>query len=161
VARQLGVSDADLAARLTTWLPASLRAEVRAIGGRFVYLDCYNANPASMADAFAGFATQAPAAQARLYLLGCMEELGIEAGRHHRELGTRLARVRVLGTEAAAVVEGLRAAGAAPGVGAVLASLDAAGSEFAAWPGAVLIKGSRRYALEGVLPAGEVTKAHA
>ena len=168
VARQLGVSDAELAERLAAWRPASLRAEVREVGGRFVYLDCYNANPASMADAFAGFAAQAPAAQPRLYLLGCMAELGVEAGRHHRELGARLApllrpgdRVRVLGTEAEAVVEGLRAAGAAPGTGAVLASLDAAGAEFAAWPGAVLLKGSRRYALEGVLPAEEAVNAHA
>lgn len=162
VARQLGVSEADLAARLAAWLPASLRAEVREIGGRFVYLDCYNANPASMADAFAGFTVQAPAAQPRLYLLGCMEELGVEASRHHRELGARLApllrpgdRVRVLGTEAAAVIEGLGAGGAAPGSGAVLDSLAAATAEFATWPGAVLLKGSRRYALEGVLPAGE------
>jgi len=168
VARQLGVTDGDLAERLRAWLPASLRAEVREIGGRFVYLDCYNANPASMADAFAGFAVQAPVDQPRLYLLGCMEELGAEAGHHHRELGVRLAprlrpgdRVRVLGTEAATVVEGLRAAGAAPGSGAVLDSLAAAKAEFAAWPGAVLLKGSRRYALEGVLPAGEGGATHA
>lgn len=168
VARQLGVTDADLAARLAAWLPASLRAEVRQLGGRFVYLDCYNANPASMADALAGFAVQAPPEQPRLYLLGCMEELGADAGRHHRELGARLAPllrpgdlVRVLGTEAAAVIEGLRAAGGAPGSGAVLESLAAARAEFAAWPGAVLLKGSRRYALEGVLPAGEGVEAHA
>ena len=167
-ARHLGVSDADLAVRVAAWLPARLRAEVREIGGRFVYLDCYNANPVSMADAFVGFAAQAPADRARLYLLGCMEELGAEAGRFHRELGARLApilragdRVRVLGTEAAAVVEGLRAAGAAPGSGAVLDSLAAATAEFAAWPGAVLLKGSRRYALEGVLPAGEAGEADA
>ena len=167
VARQLGVSDVELATRLAAWLPASLRAEVREIGGRFVYLDCYNANPASMADALAGFTVQAPAALPRLYLLGCMEELGVEARRHHRELGARLApllrpgdRVRVLGTEAAAVIEGLGAAGAPPESGAVLDSLAAATAEFAAWPGAVLLKGSRRYALEGVLPAGEGS-AHA
>ena len=162
VARQLGVSDVDLATRLAAWLPARLRAEVREIGGRFVYLDCYNANPASMADALAGFMAQAPVAQPRLYLLGCMEELGVHAGRHHRELGAQLApllrpgdRVRVLGTEAAAVMEGLGAAGAPSGSGAVLDSLAAATAEFAAWPGAVLLKGSRRYALEGVLPTGE------
>ena len=162
VARQLGVSEADLAARLAAWLPASLRAEVREIGGRFVYLDCYNANPASMADALAGFMAQAPVAQPRLYLLGCMEELGVEARRHHRELGARLApllrpgdRVRMLGTEAAAVIEGLGAAGAPPRSGAVLDCLAAATAEFAAWPGAVLLKGSRRYALESVLPEGE------
>lgn len=168
VARHLGVADAELAARLAAWRPANLRAEVREIGHRFVYLDCYNANPASMADAFVGFAAQAPAGQPRLYLLGCMEELGADAGRYHRELGARLAlvlrpgdRVSVLGTEAAAVVEGLRAAGAAPGSGAVLESLAAAQAEFAAWPGAVLLKGSRRYALEGVLPAGEAAEPHA
>ncbi|MFZ9748146.1 MAG: glutamate ligase domain-containing protein, partial [Opitutaceae bacterium] len=160
--------DAELAARFAAWRPARLRAEVREIGGRFVYLDCYNANPASMADAFAGFTAQAPAAQPRLYLLGCMEELGAEAGRHHRELGARLApllrpgdRVCVLGTAAVAVMEGLHAAGAAPESGAVLESLAAAAAEFAAWPGAVLLKGSRRYALEGVLPAGEGKEAHA
>ncbi len=168
VARQLGEPDAELAARFAAWRPARLRAEVREIGGRLVYLDCYNANPASMADAFVGFTAQAPAAQPRLYLLGCMEELGPEAGRHHRELGARLAallrpgdRVRVLGTEAVAVIEGLRAAGAAPESGAVLETLAAAAAEFAAWPGAVLLKGSRRYALEGVLPAGEGSDAHA
>ena len=162
IARQLGVSDADLAARLAAWRPARLRAEVRELGGRFVYLDCYNANPASMADAFAGFTVQAPPAQPRLYLLGCMEELGVEAGRHHRELGARLApllrpgdRVCVLGTEAEAVIEGLGANGPVAGSRAVLSSLDAAAAEFAAWPGAVLLKGSRRYALEGVLPVGE------
>ena len=168
VARHLGVPDAELAARLATWRPASLRAEIREIGGRFVYLDCYNANPASMADAFDGFTVQAPADQPRLFLLGCMAELGVDAERHHRELGARLApalrpgdRVRVLGAEAAAVVAGLRAAGVAPASGAVLESLAAAKAEFAAWPGAVLLKGSRRYALEGVLPAGEGSSAHA
>ncbi len=168
VARHLGVPDAELAAQLATWRPASLRAEIREIGGRFVYLDCYNANPASMADAFDGFTVQAPADQPRLFLLGCMAELGVDAEHHHRELGARLApalrpgdRVRVIGAEAAAVVEGLRAAGVAPASGAVLESLAAAKAEFAAWPGAVLLKGSRRYALEGVLPAGEGSGAHA
>lgn len=165
-ARRIGVDDATLQERLGHWRPAALRGEWRETGGRLIYLDCYNANPASMADALAGFDAAAPAGAPRLYVLGCMEELGPESPRHHDELGRMLPlragdRVLILGTQAAVVVAALRARGfAAPQV-AEIESLAPAAAAVAAWQGSVFVKGSRRYALEGVLPAGEEVAAHA
>jgi UDP-N-acetylmuramoyl-tripeptide--D-alanyl-D-alanine ligase len=52
----LGVAPADLQARLGDWRPAPLRGEIRHVDGKLLYLDCYNANPASMADALGVFA---------------------------------------------------------------------------------------------------------
>src|SRR5581483_5722914 len=74
-------------ARLAQWQPAPMRGEIRREDGRLLYLDCYNANPASMADALAAFGAIAPPAEPRLFVLGGMEELGESAAAHHRALG--------------------------------------------------------------------------
>ena len=59
-ALRLGVRSATLQGRLPLWKPAPLRGEIRRGNGGLVYLDCYNANPASMADALAAFDRIAP-----------------------------------------------------------------------------------------------------
>jgi UDP-N-acetylmuramoyl-tripeptide--D-alanyl-D-alanine ligase len=163
----LGETRERIQARLREWRPAALRGEIRHLDGRLLYLDCYNANPASMADALAAFAGIAPAAEPRLYLLGGMEELGASAAEYHRALGRELElragdRVFVLGPHAAAVAAGLRERGHdAPQV-QVIATLEPAVAALADWRGSIFVKGSRRYALEQVLAgtAGEVP-AHA
>ena len=86
----LGVAPEAIQARLAGWQPAKLRGEIRTLGGRMLYLDCYNANPAAMADALDAFHGIAPADQPRLFVLGGMEELGADAERYHRELGGAL-----------------------------------------------------------------------
>ena len=58
---ELGVTPAALQARLTAWHPSSLRGELQRAGDKLFYLDCYNANPASMADALEAFGAVAPA----------------------------------------------------------------------------------------------------
>ncbi|EIQ00082.1 UDP-N-acetylmuramyl pentapeptide synthase [Opitutaceae bacterium TAV1] len=98
-ALHLGISPADIRSRLTRWQPVPLRGEWQQLPvpanpavSRPVYLDCYNANPASMLDALATFAaTAAPADAPRLYLVGGMEELGPGSARHHEALGRALA----------------------------------------------------------------------
>jgi UDP-N-acetylmuramoyl-tripeptide--D-alanyl-D-alanine ligase len=163
----LGVARESIQARLREWRPAAMRGEIRHVDGRLLYLDCYNANPASMADALAAFAGIAPEAAPRLYVLGGMEELGAHAADYHRELGRTLAlrpgdQVYLIGPHAAVVAEALRARGhAAPAV-QVMETLAPAAAALAEWPGAIFVKGSRRYALEQVLAgaAGEVL-AHA
>lgn len=165
-ARRLGVEDAALRERLAQWRPAALRGEWIEAAGRWIYLDCYNANPASMDDALAGFVAVAPAAVPRLYVIGCMEELGPEAPQHHAALGRTLPlragdRVFVIGGQAEAVVAALRARGWVEPQVAVIDTLAPAAAAVAAWSGAIFIKGSRRYALEGVLPAGQGRAAHA
>ncbi|MBI5688503.1 MAG: UDP-N-acetylmuramoyl-tripeptide--D-alanyl-D-alanine ligase [Verrucomicrobia bacterium] len=162
----LGVTEQEIQSRLRDWRPAALRGEVREIDGRMFYLDCYNANPASMADALATFDAIAPVATPRLFVLGCMEELGPEAPAHHRALGRRL-RLRdgdqlyVTGTWASAVVAGVEEQGRGRAQVRVVEDLEPVRAALHDWPGAVFVKGSRKYALERALEGvvGEVAHA--
>jgi len=164
LASALGVSDEQMQRRLEGWEPARLRGELRECDGRPLYLDCYNANPASMADALAVFQQLAPANLPRLYLLGGMEELGAAAADYHRRLGAGLRlrecdRVAVLGPFAAAVEEGLLAAGNARSQVTVAASLEEVRGPLAEFRGAVFVKGSRRFQLESLFSVPSVPAA--
>lgn len=157
--RRLGITYDQVKSGLAAWRPAAMRGEVRRDQGRFVYLDCYNANPCAMADALETFQLRAGTDAPRLYLLGGMEELGEESDRKHRELGASLElrptdQLLVIGTGADQVRAGAMDAGASPLQVEILDSLEGVGGQVAAWEGAVFIKGSRRYRLEMVL-AGE------
>ncbi|MEY4489812.1 MAG: hypothetical protein RIQ79_2320 [Verrucomicrobiota bacterium] len=165
-AMHLGVSASALQARLLTWQPATLRGELRSdSAGRWLYVDCYNANPASMLDALAVFIDLAPAAEPRLYVIGGMEELGAESARYHRELGAALAS-RLRAVDRALVVAAPSStaavlAGAAGSTNITASDLEGVRAQFDAFTGAVFMKGSRRYQLESILvPAGEPAAAH-
>lgn len=154
----LGVARETIQSRFAAWKPGTLRAEVRRMDGRLLYLDCYNANPASMADALAAFATIAPAEEPRLYVLGCMEELGADAPALHRALGRSLHlrecdRLLVIGTHAHEVCAGLLELGDFSRQLQIVSSLEPVAAALAVWRGAVFIKGSRRYQLERILEA--------
>ncbi|HLP08432.1 MAG TPA: UDP-N-acetylmuramoyl-tripeptide--D-alanyl-D-alanine ligase [Opitutaceae bacterium] len=158
LASALGVADDQLQRRLAGWEPTRLRGELRDMGERKVYLDCYNANPASMADALAVFQQLAPPALPRLYILGGMEELGAAAADYHRRLGASLHlrdgdRVWTIGPHAAAVGEGMLAAGNVRSQVHIAADLDALRTPLAAFQGAVFVKGSRRFQLESLFSA--------
>jgi UDP-N-acetylmuramyl pentapeptide synthase len=152
----LGVAPETIQARLSGWQPAKLRGEIRHVDGRMLYLDCYNANPASMADALEAFYGVAPAEQPRLFVLGGMEALGADAERYHRELGRALRlrpqdRACVIGDHAAAVRAGASEAGIAAENLTIADSLEPIAARLVGWQGAVFVKGSRRYALEQIL----------
>jgi UDP-N-acetylmuramoyl-tripeptide--D-alanyl-D-alanine ligase len=156
-ALRLGIGGAALRERLRQWRPAALRGEIRRENGRLLYLDCYNANPASMADALAAFDGIAPADLARIYLIGCMEELGADAGRYHRELGAGLTLrpndiLVVLGEWSDEVKAG--AAGAGARSAQILAAVPRAevAARLAKFRGAVFVKGSRAHELEKFFP---------
>jgi len=156
-ARRLGVRGAALQDRLPRWRPAALRGEVRSREGRLVYLDCYNANPASMADALASFFRIAPADRPRLYLIGCMEELGADAARYHREMGA-LIRMRpddvlvALGDWAGEVGAGAVQTGARAAQIRAAIPRGEVSALLAKFRGAVFVKGSRRHELEKFFP---------
>jgi UDP-N-acetylmuramoyl-tripeptide--D-alanyl-D-alanine ligase len=125
-----------------------------------VYLDCYNANPASMADALDTFDALAPAGQPRAYVLGCMEELGPRAADYHRELGRTLRlrpddRLFIVGDQAAALREGVLENGPAAGQIVIAGGAAAARPLLANFPGAIFLKGSRRHHLEQALDLEE------
>ena len=156
VALWVGIAHDTLQARLATWAPAKLRGEVRRQDGRLRYLDCYNANPASMADALATFAALAPVEDPRLYVLGGMEELGADAAAHHRRLGRALPlrecdRLFAIGPHAHEVCAGVLEQGDFSHQIQIVSSLEPVSAALAEWRGAVFIKGSRRYQLEKVL----------
>lgn len=162
----LGVPRETIQDRLAEWVPAKLRGEVRREGGRLLYLDCYNANPASMADALEAFYAIAPADEPRLLVLGGMEELGAEAEMHHRALGRALRlrpgdRALVIGDHAGAVQTGAREGGGAAGQVEIFESVAEAAARVAEFRGSVFVKGSRRYQLERVVqPGAEAPLAH-
>lgn len=155
-ARWLGVPAAVIQERLAAWQPARWRGELRREGGRLVYVDCYNANPASMADALDNFAVLAPAGQPRVYVLGCMEELGPRAADYHRQLGRTLRlrpddRLFIVGDQAAALREGVLENGPAAGQIVIAGEAAAARAFLTGFQGAVFVKGSRRHHLEQAL----------
>jgi len=154
----LGVAPAQIQARLDTWAPAPLRGQTFSESdGRFIYLDCYNANPASMADALDAFCAQAPEALPRVVVLGGMEELGERSAMFHRALGRSL-RLRpqdcayAIGDEAEALRTGALEGGQiASEQITVVETLDTLRAELADFRGALFLKGSRRYQLETLI----------
>jgi UDP-N-acetylmuramoyl-tripeptide--D-alanyl-D-alanine ligase len=152
----LGVPAALVKTRLGGWMPGKLRGEIRRDNGRMLYLDCYNANPASMADALATFVAIAPEDEPRLYVIGCMEELGAEAPAHHRRLGRIIPmrscdRLFVIGSQAHEVCAGVLDQDDFTAQIRMVGSLEPVAEFLMDWKGPVFIKGSRRYQLEKVL----------
>ncbi|MSU24734.1 MAG: UDP-N-acetylmuramoyl-tripeptide--D-alanyl-D-alanine ligase [Opitutus sp.] len=152
-ALRLGVPRETIQARLATWTPTKLRGEIRQEDGRLLYLDCYNANPASMADALGTFDAITPRDEPRLFILGCMEELGAESAAHHRRLGRQLPiragdRLFVIGPQAHELCTGVLEQGDFRSQLQIVSSLDPITACVTEWPGAIFVKGSRRYQLE-------------
>lgn len=92
VARHLGVPDEDIAAGLDAFEPADMRLAVREIGGATVLVDCYNANPDSMAAALRTLEALG-SGRRRVAVLGDMLELGPDSEAWHREMGVMASAV--------------------------------------------------------------------
>jgi UDP-N-acetylmuramoyl-tripeptide--D-alanyl-D-alanine ligase len=165
LASELGVKDIALQARLENWQPSKWRGELRQNGEALVYCDFYNANPASMTDAIEAFHAAVGGDLPRLYVLGSMEELGPDSASYHRQLG-RLIHLRrgdflfTIGSQAAALREGLLENGNDPAQVAVVAEVGPIRERLAGYKGAVFLKGSRRYQLETVLDPHATAHAH-
>ncbi len=160
----LGVPSELIQQRLAAWRPAKWRGELRREKGATLYLDFYNANPASMADALETFFATAPADEPRLLVFGCMEELGLRAVDYHRKLGLALHlaeadHVFVIGDYARDVRAGAIVSGCRPEQIEIITSLEPVRMRLIGFRGAVFIKGSRRYALEKILESVSVCDA--
>jgi murE/murF fusion protein len=135
--------------------PAAMRSEVKDIGGRHVIVDCYNANPASMAAAIETLLELRGSARA-LAVVGDMLELGEHAHDAHAAVGERLGE---LGIPVVAMGEHKATVADATGTPALswttddpmsAARLVLAATEPGDW---VLVKGSRGMRLERVIDA--------
>ncbi len=150
----VGVAPEVAAAGLASARPPPMRGELADAAGRHLYIDCYNANPASTAAALATLAELAGQRRG-LAVLGDMLELGDESDGAHAEAGEQAARLGIavvaLGEQRERVAAGARAAG-----GSAWAELDPTAAARRALaesaPGDwILIKGSRGMRLERVV----------
>jgi MurE/MurF fusion protein len=131
--------------------PPAMRGEVIELRDRHVIVDCYNANPASMAAALRALAERAHGKVA-IAVVGDMLELGSHAPAAHREIGELARELRVgvvaLGELGAAIAE-------SAGGECAASPTDAAARVLARTrPGDwILLKASRGMRLERVLDA--------
>jgi UDP-N-acetylmuramoyl-tripeptide--D-alanyl-D-alanine ligase len=160
-ARKLGISDSEIRARMQQWLPTGNRGSLVERGEQLFYVDCYNANPASMSDSLSAFTAAIDESLPRAYVLGVMNELGIAAEIAHEAIGRQLKlrpadRAYFVGPHglADAYLTGAISAGNAPSQLKRAETIEAIKSEVAAFRGALFLKGSRSYQLEQLLPAG-------
>jgi UDP-N-acetylmuramyl pentapeptide synthase len=106
-----------------------------------------------MADALAAFNSVAPIAEPKLFVIGCMEELGTGSERYHLELGRSLTlrpqdQLVAIGSLAAAIRQGALDSGADPAQIEIAESIGPLSARLAAFKGSVFVKGSRRHELE-------------
>lgn len=151
----LGLEVDELREGLATWRPSRMRNEWRQLGERRVFLDCYNANPLSMRDSLATFVAHTPETESRVFLIGCMEELGEQASSLHRELGAKLPFrnedfLLVIGGEAKSVLQGMKDAGRDTDRCKEVTTPSEMTECLAKLEGNLFLKGSRRYRLEEV-----------
>jgi UDP-N-acetylmuramoyl-tripeptide--D-alanyl-D-alanine ligase len=154
----LGVPEEAIRERLTGWTPSASRGEIRTHGAQVFYVDCYNANPSSTLDALRFFARRF-ASEPKLYVLGSMRELGDFREAAHREVGAALRlgpgdQAAFIGEDREALRTGAEAVGNPPTSLHRFPATEAARALVAGFEGAILLKGSRAYALETLLPAG-------
>jgi UDP-N-acetylmuramoyl-tripeptide--D-alanyl-D-alanine ligase len=159
VARELGVTEEDIRERIESWSPTSNRGRIVSLGGQTFYVDCYNANPASMRDALSAFIVSVSDELPRAYVLGAMNELGPQAETLHWEIGHELSlrpqdRAFFVGPKVLtdAYYSGAMASGARPDQLQSAETIEKIKSIIAEFSGALFLKGSRSYGLEKLLP---------
>jgi UDP-N-acetylmuramoyl-tripeptide--D-alanyl-D-alanine ligase len=154
-AKYLGIVESEIRERIEKWRPTGNRGCIETFGEQTFYIDCYNANPSSMADALDAFERSMPQGVARFYILGAMDELGTTALAQHEAIGRLLKlrpedRVAFVGpneltqayASAISVQQYIRAD-----------SVEKIKSTIAQFQGAIFLKGSRTYSLEKLLPS--------
>jgi UDP-N-acetylmuramoyl-tripeptide--D-alanyl-D-alanine ligase len=158
LAHHFGVAEDSLQGALDAWKPSRHRGELRTFGSQVFYIDCYNANPASMVDAVRFFARRF-SARPRLYVLGSMRELGPYGVESHRAVGRELKlglddRAIFIGHHAKDLHAGALAEGNDSAQMVCFAETAEAQNAVGAFEGAILLKSSRMDALETLLPNG-------
>jgi UDP-N-acetylmuramyl pentapeptide synthase len=159
-ASELGVSVQEISERLPRFRPSALRGRFFQGRGRSYFVDCYNANPASMQDSLEFFRKQFSDTP-KLYVLAGMEELG----EHEKILHIQVGKTLKFEPEDLIILIGEKASWMAPAIlendasedqVMVLPELSNAIPVVEDFDGSVLFKGSRSYALENLLPSWAV-----
>jgi len=85
VGLHFGVEPFDIKEAIEEYIPANQRSQWKETANNKLYLDCYNANPSSMAAAIASFA-EMNTGTAKVAIIGAMRELGDASVEEHRKL---------------------------------------------------------------------------
>ncbi len=158
VAREIGLTDSEIAAGLEAFRPVAGRCRPLQIGPWTLLDDTYNSSPRAAAAACQLLGDWRTSAH-KWFVLGDMLELGSDSSRLHRELGIAAANSRpdgiiACGQFAADVAAGARDAGFDCGRLAVCRDLSLVMLHLDCWlsPGdVVLVKGSRGMRMESVI----------
>ena len=153
---KLGVSDKEICERLPQYRPSGLRGSCLVGRGCSYILDCYNANPGSMIDSV-NFFVDRFRNEPKLLVLGSMNELGDSSEQLHFQTGSSIHlnhcdRAIVLGEYSIHLANGMIKNGAKEEQISVLQNPESARALIEEFNGAVLIKGSRAYKMERLLP---------
>ncbi len=145
--------------RLALWQPDSNRGFLWRNTKQIFYIDCYNANPSSMMDSLEAFKQIDVGEVARGYVIGAMNELGLQANQFHRSVGRALKlnsidRVWFVGPAklTSEYCLGAKESGCSMDQIRCEDSVDKLKSDIAEFDGAIFLKGSRVYELETLLP---------
>lgn len=158
LALELGLSPDLISARLLEWKASDGRGQVVESEDKVYYVDCYNANPSSMIDTLNFFRSRWSGVP-KLYVLGSMNELGEYHESGHREVGRCLTltgqdQAVFVGDGAALLKQGAIESGAKEKQLYLFSGVGEARELVDRFKGAVLLKGSRSYGLERLLPTG-------
>ncbi|MDR2735538.1 MAG: hypothetical protein LBB20_01700 [Puniceicoccales bacterium] len=161
LARKAGIDRALLEARLGNWKPSKMRGEIIRSGEKTVYLDCYNANPASMMDAISNFKNMFRE-PGRTFIIGSMLELGDRSYELHNSLGQNILPdekdlVVLIGAYADAVMEGIIKSNSKCENIYVFRDTAAAAKTIATLAtNTIFLKGSNFYELWNLLPSMDI-----
>lgn len=160
LALRLGMTEKETKEHLLQWQPLPLRGEWIEQDYKSFYVDCYNANPLSMADSFTAFQRGAPANLKRLYVLGEMDELGDDIDFWHEKVALSLKlrpedALLFIGQKGDAFRRGAIKAGNDENQIQTFASIEEATFILKKFRGAVLLKGSRCHQMERLIDWGK------
>lgn len=150
ICRQLGLTIRQFADAVAGIKPVAMRLQVDTVGPIRMINDCYNANPASMANALDYLRTFGKGR--RVFVCGSMAELGPDSPAFHRQLGKLAAEagVEVLLASGSFAAEVVDAAGSIATAQAFATTQELVDSlrRFIQPDDIVLVKGSRSAKLE-------------
>jgi UDP-N-acetylmuramoyl-tripeptide--D-alanyl-D-alanine ligase len=153
---KLGASDKEIFERLPQYCPSGLRGSNLVGRGRSYLVDCYNANPASMMDSIEYFRRKFRN-KPKLLVLGGMNELGNLSQKLHFETGKAILmdekdRAILIGGHARQMAQGMIDSGARLDQLVVLENAEDGRPLIEEFDGPVLLKGSRSFRLEELVP---------
>ena len=153
---KLGASDKEILERLPQYSPSGLRGSNLVGRGRSYLVDCYNANPASMIDSIEYFRRKFRN-KPKLLVLGGMNELGNMSQKLHFETGKAILmdekdRAILIGGHAREMAQGMIDSGARLDQLVVLENAENGRPLIEEFDGPVLLKGSRSFRLEELVP---------